>query len=207
MSSCLDSLSTPPPGSLVSRNMEEPSHSSDSLEKAASNKPSSSAAEAPQGSMKAESFPLERLNFEETQNLANSIIAILQINGALGLDSIAAKASVHKVHAARVLDILTTTPIVSVVREEDSENGTRHLYQYCQGKKLPIPVPLNSLRTEISEEMKAISDTYESVSQLRDILSRPSKGVKDDMALKSFLEKILDKEKINSADGVNKTQT
>lgn len=187
--------------------MGEPSHKSDSQESETGSKPSSSSVEATQASMENENFQLRRLNFEETQKLTNNIIAILQINGALTLDSISAKAGVHRVHVAHVLDILSTTPIVSVVREEDSDNGTRHLYQYCEGKKLPLPVPLNSLRTDIREEMKAISDTYESVSQLRDILSRPSKGVKDDMALKSFLEKILDKEKIDSVDSVNKKQT
>ena len=172
-----------------------------------SRKPSSSTTEAAQRSTKAEPLKIMRLDFDETQRLTNNIIAILQVNGAMTLDSIAAKAGVQKVHAARVLDILTTTPILSVVREEDNEKGTCYLYQYCEGKKLPIPVSLKTLRSDISEEMKAISETYESVSQLRAVLSRPSKGIKDDVALKALLENILDKEKIEIINSVNKADT
>ena len=164
---------------------------------------SSSTSYVAQQPAKVESTGVKRLNFEETQKLTNSIISFLQISGPMTLDSIAASVDVQKVHAARILDILSTTPIVSIVREEENEEDTRCLYKYCEGKKLPMPVSLKTLRTDISEEMKGISETHESVSQLRSILSRPSKGLKDDMALKALLENILDKEKINSIDNVN----
>ena len=164
---------------------------------------SSSTDNVAQRPVKAKPLEVKRLSFEETQELTNRIISFLQVSGPMTLDSIAASVDIQKVHVARILDILSTTPIVSVVREEDNNEDTRYLYQYCEGKKLPMPVSLKTLRADISKEMKGISETYESVSQLRAFLSRPSKGLKDDMALKALLENILDKEKINSIDNVN----
>ena len=116
-----------------------------------------------------------RLSWDETSALTENIVAALQTGGSQTLPELAVACGSDEIYVSRVLDILVTTPLVSVKvsPHEDDSAGNKVMYTYCEGKVLPYPVKLKTLLSDINEEMKAISNTYESLGELRKLLLVP----------------------------------
>ena len=109
---------------------------------------------------------ISRLPRDELKELTNNIISTLQVNGPQTLQNLVDTLNANKVHISRVLDVLLSTPLLSVSKATDS---TKVLYRYCHGKKLPTSINMKSLRSDVSYEMTALSETYELLIHLRSV--------------------------------------
>ena len=109
---------------------------------------------------------ISRLPRDELKDLTNNIISTLQVNGPQTLQNLVDALNANKVPISRVLDVLLSTPLLSVTKATDS---AKIVYRYCHGKKLPTSINMKSLRSDISYEMNALSETYELLIHLRSV--------------------------------------